>query len=138
MSIADQGAPANETDATGRAASRRTGALVGTPLLVVGVALAAMNLRPAVTSMSSVLGEVRDGLGASASWTSLLTAVPTICFGLAAIIAPLLGRRLGVARAIGVAMAVLTVGLVLRVVDGPWVVLGGPSSPRRASRSGTC
>ncbi|BBF99091.1 MULTISPECIES: CynX/NimT family MFS transporter [Pseudonocardia] len=125
MSIADQGAPANETDATGRAASRRTGALVGTPLLVVGVALAAMNLRPAVTSMSSVLGEVRDGLGASASWTSLLTAVPTICFGLAAIIAPLLGRRLGVARAIGVAMAVLTVGLVLRVVDGPWVVLGG-------------
>jgi CP family cyanate transporter-like MFS transporter len=29
------------------------------------------------------------------------------------------------ARAIGLAMAVLTAGLVLRVVDGPWVVLGG-------------
>ncbi|MEJ8278866.1 MFS transporter [Pseudonocardia sp. DW16-2] len=103
----------------------RRGALVGTPLLVVGVALAASNLRPAVTSMASVLGEVRDDLGASAAWTSVLTAVPTICFGLAAVAAPLLGRRLGMARAVAVALAVLTAGLVLRIVDGPWVVLGG-------------
>ncbi|GAA4981894.1 MFS transporter [Pseudonocardia tropica] len=128
MSIAEHETRAEETIATGRAEETgpsRRGALVGTPLLVVGVALAASNLRPAVTSMSSVLGEVRDGLGASAVWTSVLTAVPTICFGLAAIAAPLLSRRLGMARAIGLAMAVLTAGLVLRVVDGPWVVLGG-------------
>ncbi|ANY09941.1 MFS transporter [Pseudonocardia sp. HH130630-07] len=94
-------------------------------MLVVGVALAAANLRPAVTSMASVLGEVRDDLGASAVWTSVLTAVPTICFGLAAVAAPWLGRRWGTARAIGFALAVLTAGLVLRIVDGPWVVLGG-------------
>jgi CP family cyanate transporter-like MFS transporter len=100
-------------------------ALIGTPLLVAGVALAASNLRPAVTSMSAILGEVRDSLGASAVWASLLTAVPTICFGLAAIAAPLLARKLGMARAVGVSMAVLTVGLILRVLDGPWVVLGG-------------
>nr|WP_083680325.1 MULTISPECIES: MFS transporter [unclassified Pseudonocardia] len=104
--------------------SRRS-ALVGSPLLVVGVALAASNLRPAVTSMASVLGEVRDDLGAAAAWTSVLTAVPTICFGLAAIAAPWLGRRFGMARAIGIALTVLTAGLVLRIVDGPWVVLGG-------------
>ncbi|WP_308015325.1 MFS transporter [Pseudonocardia sp. ICBG1293] len=128
MSIAEQETRAEEIIATGRAEGTgpsRRGALVGTPLLVVGVALAASNLRPAVTSMSSVLGEVRDGLGASAVWASVLTAAPTICFGLAAIAAPLLARRLGMARAIGLAMAVLTAGLVLRVVDGPWVVLGG-------------
>jgi CP family cyanate transporter-like MFS transporter len=29
------------------------------------------------------------------------------------------------ARAVGLSMAVLTVGLLLRVLDGPWVVLGG-------------
>ncbi|MBC3194266.1 MFS transporter [Pseudonocardia sp. C8] len=103
----------------------RRAALIGTPLLVVGVALAATNLRPAVTSMASVLGEVRDDLGASTAWTSVLTAVPTICFGLAAIAAPWLGRRLGMARAVGLALAVLTAGLLLRIVDGPWVVLGG-------------
>jgi MFS transporter, CP family, cyanate transporter len=100
-------------------------ALLGTPLLVVGVALAAMNLRPAVTSMAAVLGEVRADLGASALWASLLTAVPTLCFGLAAVAAPAVGRRFGMARAVGLSLAVLTVGLLLRALDGPWVVLGG-------------
>ncbi|ALL78357.1 major facilitator transporter [Pseudonocardia sp. EC080610-09] len=113
------------TGSSERVDRSRRAALVGSPLLVVGVALAASNLRPAVTSMASVLGEVRDDLGASAAWTSVLTAVPTICFGLAAIAAPWLGRRFGMARAIGIALAVLTAGLVLRIVDGPWVVLGG-------------
>lgn len=126
MTIADREARAEEPVGSG-AAERvdRRAALVGTPLLVLGVALAASNLRPAVTSMASVLGQVRDDLGASAAWASLLTAVPTICFGLAAVAAPLLGRRFGVARAVGLALVVLTVGSVLRVLDGPWVVLGG-------------
>lgn len=100
-------------------------ALVGSTLLAIGVALAAANLRPAVTSLASVLGDVRGSLGVSTAWTSLLTAVPTLCFGLAAFSAPWLGRRLGMARAVGVALAVLTAGLVLRVVDGPAAVLGG-------------
>ncbi|WP_424511242.1 CynX/NimT family MFS transporter [Pseudonocardia endophytica] len=124
--MADRETRAEELVGTGAAewADRRA-ALIGTPLLIVGVALAASNLRPAVTSMASVLGEVRDDLGAGSAWASLLTAVPTICFGLAAIAAPLLGRRYGMARAVAIALSVLTVGSVLRVVDGPWVVLGG-------------
>ncbi|WP_458788575.1 CynX/NimT family MFS transporter [Pseudonocardia nantongensis] len=128
MSIAEQEAHTEGTIATGtteRVDRSRHAALLGTPLLVVGVALAASNLRPAVTSMASVLGEVRDDLGASPAWASILTAVPTICFGLAAVAAPWLGRRLGTARAIGLALTVLTAGLILRIVDGPWVVLGG-------------
>jgi MFS transporter, CP family, cyanate transporter len=100
-------------------------ALVGSTLLAIGVALAAANLRPAVTSLASVLGDVRVSLGVSTTWTSLLTAVPTVCFGFAAFLAPWLGRRLGMARAVGLALLVLTVGLVLRIVDGPAAVLGG-------------
>ncbi|GAA1272701.1 MFS transporter [Saccharothrix xinjiangensis] len=93
--------------------------------MAIGVALAAANLRPAVTSLASVLGDVRASLGVSAAWTSLLTAVPTLCFGVAAFLAPWLGRRLGLARAVGASLAVLTLGLLLRVVDGPSTVLGG-------------
>ncbi|MGW4116890.1 MFS transporter [Actinosynnema sp. NPDC004786] len=93
--------------------------------MAIGVALAAANLRPAVTSLASVLGDVRASLGVSTAWTSLLTAVPTLCFGFAAFLAPWLGRRLGMARAVGLSLLVLTVGLVLRVVDGPAAVLGG-------------
>jgi CP family cyanate transporter-like MFS transporter len=112
-------------DTAERGQRARHTALLGTPLLVVGVALAAMNLRPAVTSMAAVLGEVRADLGASPLWASMLTAVPTLCFGLAAIAAPALGRRFGMGRAVGLALVVLTAGLLLRVLDGPWVVLGG-------------
>ena len=108
-----------------RPADRRHAALASTPLLLVGIALAAFNLRPAVTSMASVLGEVQHDLGASLVWASVLTAVPAVCFGLAAIGAPWLNRRLRLARAISLALVVLTCGLVLRVVGGPWVVLGG-------------
>jgi CP family cyanate transporter-like MFS transporter len=93
--------------------------------LAAGVTLAAANLRPAVTTLASVLGDVRAGLGVSAGWTSLLTAVPTLCFGFAAFAAPWIGRRLGMSRAVLLALALLTVGLVLRVVDGPLVVMGG-------------
>jgi len=100
-------------------------AVTGGILLAAGVTLAAANLRPAVTSLASVLGDVRAGLGVSAGWTSLLTAVPTLCFGGAAFAAPWIGRRLGLKRAVGAALLLLTVGLVLRVVDGPFVVLGG-------------
>ncbi|MBW4720236.1 MFS transporter [Saccharothrix sp. SC076] len=111
--------------AGGPAAPNRQVALVGSTLLAIGVALAAANLRPAVTSLASVLGDVRGSLGVSTAWTSSLTALPTLCFGFAAFLAPWLGRRLGMARAVALALAVLTAGLVLRVVDGPLVVLGG-------------
>lgn len=126
----DAGANATIADhpggtAGGEARRTRQVALVGSTLLAIGVALAAANLRPAVTSLASVLGDVRASLGVSTAWTSLLTAVPTLCFGFAAFLAPWLGRRLGMARAVGLSLLVLTVGLVLRVVDGPAAVLGG-------------
>ncbi|WP_425471356.1 MFS transporter [Saccharothrix texasensis] len=109
----------------GEVRRNRQVALVGSTLLAIGVALAAANLRPAVTSLASVLGDVRVSLGVSTAWTSLLTAVPTLCFAVAAFLAPWLGRRFGMARAVGLSLLVLTVGLVLRVVDGPAAVLGG-------------
>ncbi|MET8141391.1 MFS transporter [Sphaerisporangium sp. NPDC005288] len=106
-------------------AVERNAALVGTPLLLVGVALAAANLRPAITSIGPLLEEVRRSLGASLLWASVLTALPTLCFGIAAAAAPLAARKLGLARAVGAGLVVLTAGLLLRVVGGPWVMLAG-------------
>ncbi|RLK55562.1 CynX/NimT family MFS transporter [Actinokineospora cianjurensis] len=106
-------------------ASSRGTALVGTSLLVLGVALAAANLRPAVTSLASVLEQVRGSVGASHAWASALTALPALCFGAAGVLAPRLNRRFGLARAVGWALALLTAGLGLRVLDGAPAVLGG-------------
>ncbi|RCW39812.1 CP family cyanate transporter-like MFS transporter [Halopolyspora algeriensis] len=100
-------------------------AAAGGGLLLVGVALAAANMRPAVTSLATLLGGVQDSLGASTTWASVITSVPTLCFGLAGIGAPLLARRWGNTRIVGVSLAVLTVAMLLRVAAGPWTVLGG-------------
>ena len=99
--------------------------LAGTTLLAVAVTLAAANLRISVTSLSSVLGDVQRGLTATSAWASAVTAAPSICFGLAALLSPLLARKLGGGPAIAVALALLAAGLGVRVLAGPGLLLGG-------------
>jgi CP family cyanate transporter-like MFS transporter len=97
----------------------------GGALLIVAVILTALNLRPAITSVGPVLGDMRDDLGTSALWAGLLTTLPGLCFAAAGLTAPWLARRLGLGPAIAAALFILTTGLVLRVIDGPHVVIGG-------------
>nr|WP_312871792.1 MFS transporter [Amycolatopsis acididurans] len=99
--------------------------LVGTGLLGFAVILAALNLRPAVTSVGSVLDEMRESLGATATWAGALTTVPGLCFAAAGSTAPWIAKRIGIAASVACALVVLTAGLVLRVLDGQLIVLGG-------------
>ncbi|QZA11727.1 MFS transporter [Mycolicibacterium holsaticum DSM 44478 = JCM 12374] len=97
----------------------------GGALLTVAVVLTALNLRPAITSVGPLLGEMRGSLGASAVWAGVLTTLPGLCFAGAGLAAPWLARRLGLGRAISVGLVVLTIGLMARVLDGPSVMIGG-------------
>ncbi|WP_229480588.1 CynX/NimT family MFS transporter [Mycolicibacterium mageritense] len=97
----------------------------GGALLIIAVILTALNLRPAITSIGPVLGEMRESLGASAIWAGALTTLPGLCFAAAGLAAPWLARRIGLGRAIALALAVLSIGLVVRVLDGQYVVIGG-------------
>ncbi|MFF0145442.1 CP family cyanate transporter-like MFS transporter [Amycolatopsis sulphurea] len=114
-----------ELELEGGIEATRPGVIAGGVLLAVAVVLTALNLRPAITSVGPLLAEMRTGLGASALWASVLTTVPGLCFAAAGMAAPLLSRRFGIGTAIGFALGVLTFGLVVRVLDGPYVVLGG-------------
>lgn len=97
----------------------------GGALLVAAVVLTALNLRPAITSVGPLLGDMRDDLGTSALWAGLLTTLPGLCFAAAGLTAPWLARRFGLGSAIAAALLTLTAGLLLRVIDGPHVVIGG-------------
>jgi len=97
----------------------------GGVLLIIAVVLTALNLRPAITSVGPLLGDMRTELGASATWAGALTTLPGLCFAAAGLAAPWLSRRAGLGRAISLALAVLTVGLCVRILDGPYVVIGG-------------
>ncbi|GAA2364669.1 MFS transporter [Nonomuraea africana] len=104
---------------------RAPGVAAGGVLFSVAVALTALNLRPAVTSVGPLLDETRGSLGASETWAGLLTTVPVLCFAIAGLVAPLLARRAGVGAAVGIALAMLAGGLVVRVLDGPLLMIGG-------------
>jgi MFS transporter, CP family, cyanate transporter len=84
-------------------------------VLGIGLVLIALNLRIGVASVGPVLTSIRDDLGLSAPVASLLTTIPVIAFGAFAFLAPVLTRRLGMYRLLGLAMAALAAGIVLRL-----------------------
>ncbi|KRD04601.1 transporter [Streptomyces sp. Root264] len=89
-----------------------------TRLLVVGIVLAAVNLRPAITSLGALLEEVRDGLGMSGSVAGVLTSVPPLCFAAFGVTAPRLARRFGAGAVVCAGMAAITAGLLMRPYVG--------------------
>ncbi|MET9905028.1 CynX/NimT family MFS transporter [Streptomyces sp. NPDC006446] len=89
-----------------------------TRLVVVGIVLTALNLRPAITSLGALLEEVRDGLGMSGSVAGLLTSVPPLCFAVFGVMAPRLARRFGAAAVVCAGMVAITTGLALRPYIG--------------------
>ncbi|MGW5848823.1 CynX/NimT family MFS transporter [Streptomyces sp. NPDC055254] len=84
------------------------------PVLVVGIVLAALNLRPAITSLGALLEETRTGLGMSGAVAGLITSVPALCFAVFGVTAPRLSRRFGPAVVVCAGMAAVAAGLLIR------------------------
>lgn len=78
--------------------------------------LIALNLRPALSSLSTLLEQIRYALGLSSTAAGVLTMAPTFCFGLSGGLALLLARHHGMERSIGLALACLVAGLLLRIL----------------------
>ncbi|WP_328453969.1 CynX/NimT family MFS transporter [Streptomyces sp. NBC_00386] len=89
-----------------------------TRLMVAGIVLAALNLRPAITSLGALLEEVRDDLGMSGGAAGLLTSVPPLCFAVFGVTAPRLARRFGPAAVVCAGMVAITTGLAVRPYIG--------------------
>lgn len=87
-------------------------------LVTVGLVLAALNLRPAITSLGALLEEVSEGLHMSGSVAGVLTSVPPLCFAVFGITAPRLARRFGPVAVVCAGMAAIFTGLLLRPFAG--------------------
>ncbi|MFE4384829.1 CynX/NimT family MFS transporter [Streptomyces cyaneofuscatus] len=87
-------------------------------LIAVGLVLAALNLRPAITSLGALLEEVRDGLHMSGSVAGVLTSVPPLCFAVFGVMAPRLARRFGAGAVVCAGMVAIAAGLVIRPYIG--------------------
>jgi CP family cyanate transporter-like MFS transporter len=91
----------------------------GRALVLVGVVVLAVNLRPAAVSIGPVLDDVRAGLDMSGTEAGVLTALPVVAFALFGSVAGRLAAALGPYRLTAVALLCVTVGRAARSrVDG--------------------
>ena len=97
-----------------------------TVLVLVGLVLLSLNLRPAAVSVGPVLAEVRDGLGMGAASAGVLTSLPVLAFACFGALAPALASRLGVHRVTLLALLCVVAGLGTRVLvdhEAPFLAL---------------
>ena len=83
-------------------------------LLVVGIVLLAVNLRPALTGLTPLIGQIRADTGISYGVAGLLTTLPLLEMGLLSPIASMLAHRFGMERLLLASMLVLAAGILLR------------------------
>ncbi|WP_051389488.1 MFS transporter [Arthrobacter sp. 35W] len=109
--------PAPEPTATSR----------GLSLLYIAVALilCGLNLRTVFSSFAAVLQEATAATGMAPALVALLSTVPVTLLGVFAPVAPGLARRFGAERTLLGAMALLTLGLVVRGIgEVPALLVG--------------
>ena len=88
-------------------------------LLLVGVLLLGANLRAGITAVGPVLPDIERQGGLTGFEASLLVSLPLIAFAVISPLAPRLAETLGLERVLGLALAVLALGIVIRSTPGP-------------------
>ncbi|WP_255170998.1 CynX/NimT family MFS transporter [Natrononativus amylolyticus] len=78
-------------------------------LIILGIVLVSLNLRPAIVSVAPLLDVIRTSLELSSAAVSLLTTVPVMLIGVFALSVPLVVSRLGYGG--GVRLGVVLIGL---------------------------
>jgi CP family cyanate transporter-like MFS transporter len=86
-------------------------------IMLLGLGLVALNLRPAMTAVGPLLAEITRSLGLDHAAAAVLTTLPALCFGLAGPVAPAIGRRFGAENAILAALLIVALGSLLRLID---------------------
>lgn len=84
-----------------------------TVFMIFAIFAISINMRPAITSIGPMLETIREQLSLSNAKVSLLTAVPVICMGIFAMLAPVLNRRFGLKRTMTV--MIILIGIMTAV-----------------------
>ena len=82
--------------------------------MVIGIIIAAFNLRPGMTSVGPLIGIIRDDVGL-ANWSAgLLTSLPLLAFAFISPIVPSISQRLTSEMTMVVGLMILMFGIVIR------------------------
>lgn len=90
-------------------------------LLLVALILLATNMRAPIVALGSIAPVISEALSLSAMQIGWLGALPMLSFAIGSFISPALGRRYGLENTLIVMIALMTVGLLLRVLWVSWI-----------------
>ncbi|MFJ4261313.1 MFS transporter [Paenarthrobacter nicotinovorans] len=119
--ISPAGAAPSAANTGAKASKSRVVVVVG----VIAVVLIGLNLRAGITSAAALFHELQQFLGYGALVASILPSIPLLCFAVAGLGTSWLTRRVGVEKAIFIALALLAAGLLVRGVPATGALLGG-------------
>ncbi len=94
-------------------------------LLILGILLISLNLRPALASVGPLVESIRGATGLSNAALGLLTTLPLLAFGLVSALTPLATRRLGTEGALAAALSLVAVGTLARAAPSTAPLFGG-------------
>jgi len=94
-------------------------------LTLAALVLAGLNMRPLLTSVSPLLGQLRQAMGLTPLMASLLPAVPMIMMGVVALMSASLMQRVSLQRLLLAGLTLLLLALAARgaIDDGRWLVV---------------
>ncbi len=90
------------------------GLAAGGALLIAGILAVSFNMRAAITSLPPVYPEMTAAAGWTTTTKSVLAAMPVLSFAMFSGLAPMLARKIGEERVLGLALVLLAAGLGLR------------------------
>jgi len=94
-------------------------------LLIVGIVLIAINLRPALAGVGPLIGAIRETTGLSNAMLGLLTTLPLLAFAFVSMFTSIFTRRFGIEGTLAGALFLLTAGIFLRVIPNGVALFGG-------------
>ena len=101
-------------------------------LVIAGCMLIAANLRPPLTSVGPLVGDIRADTGMSSAAAGLVTTLPLLAFAGVSPWAARIARRIGIERALQAALVVLVAGELVRSAGNG----AGPAAGHRGARIG--
>lgn len=80
-------------------------------MILLALSLVALNLRIALSSVPAVVEQIQAATGWSDAAIGMLTTIPVLCMGAFALVVPRLSERIGRARTVSLALALLTLAV---------------------------
>lgn len=95
----------------------------GRTLVLLGVVIAAANLRTAVAALSPIVGAVSEDIPLDSVGLGLLGTLPPLCFAIFGLLAPVLQRRLRLEMLIVLPLVAILAGHLLRAAAPSYLLL---------------